>query len=86
MFDLHLHLSVLVIIGGNVSLKAGKKPLTVGILLACRSGVWCLGFQLIVHWFGFLHIVFSLFFHLKTCVVFLHEERVQMTERRYADM
>lgn len=52
-----------------------------------RLLLWCLVFriQLIVHWFGFLHIVFSLFFHLETCVESLHEERVQVPVRRCAE-
>lgn len=52
-----------------------------------RLLLWCLVFriQLIVHWFGFLHIVFSLFFHLKTFVESLHEERVQVPVRRCAE-
>lgn len=44
-FNLHLHFPVLGKIKEKVALKAGKKLLTVGMLLGCCSGVWCLEFS-----------------------------------------
>lgn len=55
-----------------------------------RFLLWCLVFriQLIVHWFlrWFPPHKFShSFFHFKTCVELLHEERVQVPVRRCAE-